>query len=124
MDTETLPPTFDPAAVEAYLTERVSPANARASMRVIDRLIHGLGVTHKNKPGESFLLGHCVAPHDDLDALRLQAAAFLPYRKSDPDCKDASHGSGRSTTPCKSSLSTKGTSWGCRRRPWSPRSAR
>lgn len=87
-----MPDAFDAAAVEAYLNDRVSAANVRSSMRVILRLITGMGVTHKNKPGEAFLLGHRVTPHDDLEALRAQAADFLPYRKSDPHCKDASHG--------------------------------
>ena len=42
-----MPDAFDAAAVEAYLNDRVSAANVRSSMRVILRLITGMGVTHK-----------------------------------------------------------------------------
>ena len=61
-------------------------------MRVILRLIIGMGVTHKNKPGEVFLFGHCVKPADDLEAIRKEGAAFLPYKRNDPACKDFGHG--------------------------------
>ena len=86
-----LPATFNPSMVEEYLQPLISPTNLKSCMNVILRLITGMGVKHEKKPGETFLKGHCVKPGDDLEALRKQAAAWLPYNKG-PDCLDGGHG--------------------------------
>ena len=65
-----LPEAFDPTALDAYLTHRLSEANRRAVMGVLRRLISGEGVTHKSKPGEAFCRGRCVTPLDDLEERR------------------------------------------------------
>lgn len=86
-----LPLTFDACKVDEYLQSTISPSNAKRCMNVVLPLITGMGVTHKNKPGETFLKGRCVKPCDDLEALRKQAAEWLPY-KNGPGCLDGGHG--------------------------------
>ena len=85
-----LPLSFDASKVEEFLQPLVSLTNVKRCMNVILPLITGMGVTHKKKPGETFLKGHCVKPGDDLEALREQAAEWLPY--SGPGCLDGGHG--------------------------------
>ena len=86
------PDAFDLEDVSAYLkTTGMSDSNLAACMRVIKKLTTGKGVTHRNKPGEAFLVGHAVTPKDNLEALRQQAGMWLPYRKG-PGCLDKGHG--------------------------------
>ena len=59
-------------------TLHMSPANTRDTLRVIEKLTTGRGVTHSKKPGETFLGGRAVVFTDDLEALRHDAAAWLP----------------------------------------------
>jgi hypothetical protein len=68
-----------------------SDANRESTMKVALRLVTGLGVEHNSKPGEPFLKGHKLSPQDDLEAMRKQAAEWLPFQKG-PDCLDKSHG--------------------------------
>jgi hypothetical protein len=90
MATTNLPATFNPILVSAFLRRRVSESNRKACMRVILKLISGVGVTHKAKRGETFLQGHRVSPHDDLEALRARASRWLPYKG--PNALDRGHG--------------------------------
>jgi hypothetical protein len=78
--------------VSEYLrTTGISKSNLAACLRVIKKLVTGKGVTHRNKPGDVFLLGYKVTLQDDLEALRKAANAWLPYRKG-VGCLDKGHG--------------------------------
>ena len=83
---------FDLEHISEYLQNTgMSNSNRLACLRVIKKLIAGKGVTHRNKPGETFLKDHKVTPKDDLEALRHAANAWLPCRKG-PGCLDKGHG--------------------------------
>ena len=88
---DTLPATFNAAEIEEWLKTRISSANLKSSMRVILRLITGLGVTHKAKGDEIFYQGKPLVPSDDLESIRKEAEMWLPYRKG-PNCLDKGHG--------------------------------
>ena len=74
----TLPSAFDNAAFEAYLKSRVSASNLKSVTSVVLRLTNGMGVTHKNKPGEAFMRGRSIVPSDDLESIKAQACEWLP----------------------------------------------
>ena len=79
----TLPPVFDPIAVDQYLDGcGVRKQNREKIMRVVLDLISGRGVAHPNKP-ESFLAGHRVTPYDDLEKMRTDGNEWLPYTGKD-----------------------------------------
>ena len=59
-------------------TLHMSPANTRDTLRVIEKLTTGRGVTHQKKPGQTFLGERAVVFTDDLEALRRDAVAWLP----------------------------------------------
>ena len=84
------PSEFDATAIEAFLATRLSESNKKRCMPVIRKLISGEGVTHKAKPGDCFLRDKRVTPADDIDALRVQAAKWLP--NSGKDALDKGHG--------------------------------
>jgi hypothetical protein len=86
-----LPQAFSLEYFEAHLRERVSDKNRDSVMRVVRRLVNGRGVEHKSKPEEAFLKGHNLSPQDDLEAIRNEAAQWLPFKKGD-DCLDKGHG--------------------------------
>ena len=79
-------------AFDAYLAKRVSDSNRKSCVRVIKKLASGEGVTHKNKPGETFLGGHVLTLSDDIASIQKQAAVWLPFRKGGLDCLDLGHG--------------------------------
>ena len=79
-------------AFDAYLATCVSDSNRKSCVRVIKKLVSGEGVTHKNKPGETFLGGHVLTLSDDIASTQKQAAVWLPFRKGGPDCLDLGHG--------------------------------
>ena len=90
---------FNADAFEAFLSSTMSEGEPRVSersrkciMRVARKLISGKGVQHQANPGETFLADYMVTPADDIEALRKQAALWLPYRQSDPNKKDKGHG--------------------------------
>ena len=77
---------------DAYLAKHVSESNRKSCVRVIKKLASGEGVTHKNKPGKTFLGGHTLTLSDDIASIQKQAAVWLPFRKGDPNCLDLGHG--------------------------------
>ena len=79
-------------AFDAYLAKRVSDSNRKSCVRVIKKLASGEGVTHKNKPGETFHGDHVLTLSDDIASIQKQAAVWLPFRKGAPDCLDPGHG--------------------------------
>ena len=88
-----LPDAFDLSDFEAFHAPRISPSNLKSCMRVVRKLTSGQGVTHANKPGETFLSNHCVSPHDDLKAIQKRANEWLPHLESlGPNCLDKGHG--------------------------------
>ena len=91
MTMTTLPETFDLAAVDEYLRTRVSESNRNSCMKVIARLTSGVGVTHVAKT-DAFMAGTRLTPQDDLEAIRQQAAVWLPYQRGNPNCLDKGHG--------------------------------
>jgi hypothetical protein len=60
-------------------------------MRVIKKLVTGKGVSYRNKPRETFLLGYKLTPGDDLENIRHEAIQWLPHVKG-PNCLDKGHG--------------------------------
>jgi hypothetical protein len=83
---------FDIEEIDEYLHAiGMSTSNRASCIRVIKKLITGKGVTHRNKPGEAFLLGHKVTPNDDIEAIRMAAGIWLPHRKG-IGCLDKGHG--------------------------------
>ena len=89
--TDSLPATFNATEIEDWLKNRISSSNLKSSMRVILRLITGLGIVHKAKGNETFYKGKALIPSDDLESIRKEAEMWLPYHKG-PDCLDKGHG--------------------------------
>jgi len=87
-----LPEAFSLDEIDLYLQTDVKDKNRKDCLRVINRLIHGTGITHRSKPGEVFHHGVTVKPSDDLENLRLKAEQWLPWRQNDPACLDKGHG--------------------------------
>ena len=83
-------PVFDVADIEEYLKPRISKSNRKACMCVITKLTSGKGITHRSKPGETFLKGHILGPLDDLVKIKEMASEWLPHRGT--DCLDKGHG--------------------------------
>ena len=83
---------FDDYLKSVVRLDKKNDKNRKSVVRVIKKLVSGKGVTHKNRPGETFLAGHVLQLSDDLEAIQTQAAEWLPYRKNDPNCKDKGHG--------------------------------
>ncbi|MDA9633377.1 hypothetical protein N9S81_00395 [bacterium] len=75
-----------------FLSQKLSENNRKQCVRVVKKLVSGEGVTHKAKPGEAFCKGRCITLEDDLEKLRLEGKAWLPYQKNDPNCLDHGHG--------------------------------
>jgi hypothetical protein len=80
----------DVNAFDAYLQPRVSDNNRKSILRVAKKLVAGEGITHLARPGEVFY-PHKLTLDDDLEAIQLNAAAWLPFRKG-PMCLDKGHG--------------------------------
>ena len=79
---------------KAFLVDKgTSLTNIRATIKQVRKLAEGEGIVHQSRPGETFRAGTFLALEDDLDALKEEANAWLPYKKSDGDlCADKSHG--------------------------------
>ena len=79
----------------AYLGARGKPPAhvARVKSRVC-ALINGKGIKHKSRKNQPFCKGRCITLNDDLQLLRDEAEAWMPYKHSDPRSKhfDRSHG--------------------------------
>ena len=75
---ELLPEIFNAVEVEQYLKPLLSEKNLESTMRVVLNLVSGRGVTHKNKPGETFRKNQPVVPTEDLEKLRDDAIEWLP----------------------------------------------
>ena len=72
-------PEIDLNDVRTYLEKTgMSASNIANCMRVVKKLVTGVGVTHKNKPGETFFQGHRLTLTEDLEEVRQKANAFLP----------------------------------------------
>ena len=83
---------FDDYLKSVVRLDKKNDKNRKSVVRVIKKLVSGKGVTHKNRPGETFLAGHVLQLSDDLEAIQTQAAEWLPFRKGDPNIKDKGHG--------------------------------
>jgi len=82
---------FDLEDINVFLKTTVSDSNRAACLRVIKKLTTGQGVKHRNRPGETFLVGHTLVPSDDLEGILTAANSWLPHRKG-PLCLDKGHG--------------------------------
>lgn len=81
---------IDVDAFDAFLQQRVSDSNRKSILRVAKKLVNGEGITHLSKPGEVFC-HRKLTLDDDLETIKLKAAAWLPFRKG-PMCLDKGHG--------------------------------
>jgi hypothetical protein len=79
---------------KAFLVDKaLKPQNIRAITKQVRKLAEGEGIVHQSRPGQTFRAGIFLTLEDDLDALREEANAWLPYKKSDGDlCAHKSHG--------------------------------
>ena len=69
----------------------MSTSNRTACLRVIKKLVTGKGISHRNKPGQTFLLGYKLSPQDDLEGILKIASVWLPHHRG-PGCLDKGHG--------------------------------